>query len=127
MDSVTIDEAWYVDDQKTVLTLLRSIQQQQETHHRNYMQTLNAYNDVLEQHKETHARILQRLEQLNTRLSKLEIMERNINKALDELTIIKEREINCMIREHIPFPFHHPSPIARFPIRRHFNSKAKDL
>ena len=127
MDSVTIDEAWYVDDQKTVLTLLRTIQQQQETQHRNYMETLQKCNDILEQHKDTHNRILQRLEQLNSRLSKLEIMERNINKALDELTVIKEREINCMIREHIPFPFHQPSPIARFPIRRHFNSKTKDL
>ena len=91
------------------------------------MQTLNKFNELFDQHNDIQHRILQRLEQLNTRLSKLEIMERNINKALDELTVIKEREINCMIREHIPFPFHQPSPISRIPIRRHFNSKAKDL
>ncbi len=127
MDSVTIDEAWYVDDQKTVLSLLRSIQQQHDTHQTAFMNTLHKYNGLLEQHNETQQRILQRMEQLNNRLSKLELMERNINKALDELTVIKEREINCMIREHIPFPFHQPSPISRIPIRRHFNSKTKDL
>jgi hypothetical protein len=98
MDSVTIDEAWYVDDQKTVLSLLRSIQQQHDTHQTAFMNTLNKYNGLLEQHNETQQRILQRMEQLNNRLSKLELMERNINKALDELTVIKEREINCMIR-----------------------------
>ena len=120
MESVAIDEAWYVDDQKTVLSLLRSIQHQYETHNAKFIETL-------EHQKDVQTRILQRLDQLHNRLSNLDMMERNIKKALDELAIIKEREINCMIREHIPFPFHQPSPVSRVPIRRHFNSKTVDL
>jgi hypothetical protein len=39
--------------------------------------------------------------------------EKQVISALHELKVIKEREVNVLLRDHIPFPFNHPSPSAR--------------
>ena len=104
---VLIDYNWF--DNTAVLELLRKIQIQQEVQ------------------LELQQKIVKNLDQLNTRMVSIETMEKNIQKALDELTILKEREMNRMLREHIPFPFQHPSPVSKLPFRRPFSSKNLDL
>jgi hypothetical protein len=72
------------------------------------------------------------MEHISLRISKVEEKLKDsdmtkIKKSLEELTVLKEREINALLREHIPFPFvmKHNSPLANFPFRRPF-SKPKE-
>ena len=54
----------------------------------------------------------QRITQVEQKIDKLELYQiekakdtKQISNYLQELHIIKEREINALLREHIPFPF----------------------
>ena len=110
MHDVIIDDSWYdpLNEQKTIISLLQKIitQQEKETVKLNLIE--------------------QQLDYINTRLSQLENKERNISNALHELKVLKEREINILIREHIPFPFKNMSPISRLPFRKPFHQKKED-
>ena len=82
--------------------------------------------DQLRHLNETQLKIIHRLDQLHSKITVVESLEYSIKKALEELTILKEREMNRMLREHIPFPFQHSSPVAKLPFRRPFSSKTED-
>ena len=110
MNDIIIDESWYdpLNEQKTIISLLQKI----ITHQEKETVKLNT--------------IEQQLDHINTRLSQLENKERNIHNVLHELKVLKEREINLLIREHIPFPFKNMSPISHVPFRKPFHQKKED-
>lgn len=112
MDKSLIDEDWYSFDTK----LLRQM-------------------DVITEKQDEIVSKLNNLEsKVQIILTKLEARENKPSKdygmiadSLQELKVLKEREINLLIREKIPFPFMFSKPIVTTPnsfmIRRPFSKK----
>lgn len=98
-----IVEDWYSMDDKHVMAYLKRISNQQE--------------QILEQQGQlvSHISLLtKKIEMVESKLDKEDKVDtKKISHALHELTVIKEREMNALLREHIPFPFQHPSPPFR--------------
>jgi hypothetical protein len=129
MELNKIDEDWYSHDDTS---LLKKIMEQQEKQ----IGLLLSINQSLEQLSGRMSTLEidnhHSIEHISTRITKLDekIKESDISKikkSLEELSVLKEREINALLREHIPFPFSvkHNSPLANIPFRRPF-SKPKE-
>jgi hypothetical protein len=114
MEKVVVDDDWYSFDSNTLLKQILSRL------------------DLIERSINT---LSHRVEQLHstkdTKDAKDDLRSKDIKQisiSLQELHVIKEREINALLREHIPFPFlpkHDPlpsSPQNRL-FRRNFNIK----
>lgn len=96
-----VEEDWYAMEDKHVIGYLKQIASQQE-----YLLT------KVDQLAKKIDSIESSLHAVEDKL-KDNVDVKKVEHALRELTIIKEREINILLREHIPFPYQHPSPIFR--------------
>lgn len=129
MDKSTIDEEWYALESKQ-LHVIETILKRQEHLIQLMTERDQSIHDVLRQQAEIGSK-LERLESMFSSLvHKNDILEQRHHKetnavtsALHELKMIKEREINIMVRERIPFPFGMPTLHASTPklIRRPFS------
>lgn len=110
MENNKIEEDWYSMDDKHVIGYLKKITEQ---------------HDILLDKVDKLANKVDGLESMvKTYIQDQDKVElKKINQALHELKIIKEREINIMLREHIPFPFQHPSPSFKVQFRPPFSKK----
>lgn len=98
MDKINVDEDWYtLDSLKQVKNIEHIKERQDELHTR-----LDSMETKLDSTISLLSTILHRFETMEQRHHKENIA---ITNALHELHTIKEREINIMIRERIPFPF----------------------
>ena len=104
-----IVEDWYSMDDKHITSYLKRLSDQQER--------ILIQQDQIVSHLTLLTKKIEMIEsKLNTCLEEKEtdkVDTKKVAHALHELTIIKEREINVLLREHIPFPFQHPSPQFR--------------
>jgi hypothetical protein len=107
MNNTVVDDEWYSVESGTMLKkiLLK-----------------------LDEINQSVTNVAQRISQLEQKMEKLELNNnekvkdlKQISSYLQELHIIKEREINALLREHIPFPFvlkkeivHSPQSYSRF-------------
>ena len=109
-----IVEDWYSMEDKHVIGYLKKLVEQQD----NIIEHLGIISnkiDVLET----------KVNSFTEEREKDTLDTKRVTQALHELKIIKEREINVLLREHIPFPFQHPSPSFRSAFIPPFSSKNK--
>ena len=115
MDKISVDEDWYTLD---------SVKQVQHIEHIRKRQ--DEIWTKLEKMETMISSILQRMDFSEQKHHKETLL---INNALHELHTIKEREINLMIRERIPFPFGIPK-LQTTPhgtvFRKHFSTKKEE-
>jgi hypothetical protein len=113
IDKISIDEEWYTLDSIKQIRNIEHIMERQDE----LCKKMDKIELVL-------TSILQRLEHTEKRNQKDTITVAN---ALHELHTIKEREINLLLREHIPFPFKLPIVQSSTPnsilYRRPFSNK----
>lgn len=116
MDKVIDD--WYTVDQKSkefekvnqnIIVLIQLFQQSEKVN-QSLLDKMNEMDDKINQ---IHQRLFTLEKEHEPRIIEL----KKISLSLDELRIIKEREINALLREHIPFPFllKHESKIKASP------------
>ena len=132
MDKSVIDEDWYSFDTK-LLRQMEVISEKQDI-----IITKMAQLEDKEKHEEKQEEMLKKINNLEHKvqiiLTKLETGvnkqakdDNTISDLLQELKVIKEREINVLLREKIPFPFMFSKPMATTPnsfmIRRPFSKK----
>jgi len=115
IEKINVDEEWYTLDTVKDVRTLHFIERQEE---------LVKKMDKLEALLST---ILQRIDVNEKRNQKDSVA---ITNALHELHTIKEREINMLLREHIPFPFKIPLFQSTTPTgllhRKPFSTTKKD-
>jgi hypothetical protein len=127
MDKSLVDEEWYALESKHI-QLSESL-----------LARLEQYDKHMLMMMENQDRLIKKMDQLESSLSHIlhrnETMDQRHHKenativsALHELKMIKEREINIMIRERIPFPFGMPTLHASTPkpMRKPFSKEQTD-
>ena len=117
-----IEDDWYsTPDSQQILLALKKISDNQDKHFSMISQMNDKIDDLS---KQVHVLSEHHKELKNKEKEKMENKQKlddkdfkKIKEMLQELNIIKEREINVLLREHIPFPFllKRQSPIARLP------------
>jgi len=117
IEKITVDEEWYTLDSIKQIRNIEVIMERQD----------ELYNKM-EKIEVQLSSILQRMDHTEKRNQK----ETNaITHALHELHTIKEREINMLLREHIPFPFNIPIVHSTTPsgttMRRPFSATRKEV
>ncbi len=134
MDKSLVDEEWYALESKQLqlseLLLAR---------YEHMLQKMEQYDKQMVIMMENQDKIIHKMDQIETSISHIihrnETMDQRhhkenatITSALHELKTIKEREINIMIRERIPFPFGMPTLHASTPkpARRPFSKEQTD-
>lgn len=116
MNKAVVDEEWYtVENDK----LLKQFLVKLDTIERS-IQTVSQRIEELHQKIDMDKLIL-RVEQLNQKIDSETKDTKTISNLLEELRVIKEREINALLREHIPFPFLLKNNVVS-PMRRPFNA-----
>ena len=116
MNKTVVDEEWYtVDNDK----LLKQFLVKLDTIERS-IQSVSQRVEELHQKIEID-KVVQRIEQLHQKIDSETKDNKTISNLLEELRVIKEREINALLREHIPFPFLLKNNVLS-PMRRPFNS-----
>jgi hypothetical protein len=134
MDKSLVDEEWYALESKHI-QLSESLLSRYE----HLIQKIDHYDKQMTLMIENQDRIINKLDHLESSISHItqrnEHMEQrhhkenaSITSALHELKMIKEREINIMIRERIPFPFGMPTLHASTPkpVRKPFSKDQPD-
>ena len=125
---LSIDDEWYATpDSQQVLIALKKIIENQEKHGEMICQMNQKINDLtqiiqhVQQEKKEYIEKKEKLEKIE-KVDEKDV--KKIKEMLHELTVIKEREMNALLREHIPFPFlmKQQSPLSRIPFRRPFSS-----
>jgi len=121
-----IEDDWYATpDSQQILFALKKICDNQDK----YFTMISQMNDKIEDlTKQVH--VLSEKELKYDKIDKQKLDDKDVKKIkemLQELNIIKEREINVLLREHIPFPFllKKQSPISRllpFTLKRPFST-----
>jgi hypothetical protein len=122
MDKINVDEDWYtLDSMKQIKNIEQIKERQDELHTR-----LDTIETKLDSTLSLLSTFLHRFETMEQRHHKENVA---ITNALHELHTIKEREINIMIRERIPFPFGLPKLQSSTPnglMRKPFSNGKKD-
>ena len=116
MDKSIIDDEWYALESNKHLRIVESMLERQD----DIVRKMDKLEIVTNS-------ILHRIEQTEQRTHKENMA---IIAALHELKTIREREINIMIRERIPFPFGMPTLQSSTPNRhatRHHFSNSKPV
>lgn len=134
MDKSLVDEEWYALESKQ-LQLSELILARYE----HMLQKMEQYDKQMVIMMENQDKIIHKMDQIDSSISHIihrnETMDQRhykenstITSALHELKTIKEREINIMIRERIPFPFGMPTLHASTPkpTRRPFSKEQTD-
>ena len=108
MDKIIDD--WYTVDQKS---------KEFEKVNLNIIQFIHLFQEESQRTEKINKSILDKMDEMNIKINEMndkishlekehepKIIElKKISLSLDELRIIKEREMNALLREHIPFPF----------------------
>jgi hypothetical protein len=128
MDKSLLDEEWYALESKH-----NQLSETLRARYEHVLHKMEQYDKHMAMMMENQDKIIQKLDHLESSmvhiLHRIDIMDQrhhkenaSITSALHELKMIKEREINIMIRERIPFPFGMPSLASTpKPIRRPFS------
>ena len=87
----TIDEEWYSVESSTILKKI--------------ITKLDSMDQSISNLSDRIKTMEQKLDVLDTKTNEEQVQSKLIATYLQELHILKEREINLLIREHIPFPF----------------------
>jgi predicted nucleic acid-binding Zn-ribbon protein len=116
MNKIVVDEEWYtVDNDKLVKQFLAKLDTIEKS-----IQSVSQRVEELHLKIDTDKLVL-RVEQLHQKIDSEVKDTKAINNLLEELRVIKEREINALLREHIPFPFLLKNNVLS-PMRRPFSS-----
>jgi hypothetical protein len=111
-----IDDTWYATDDSAILRYVKqiaTIQEQTQTELKEIKDDVKQMKRLLEQ-----ALVLQKSNQDEIAMLKQQHKElelKKINDSLHELRVLREREVNALLREHIPFRFVRNSPLFRRP------------
>lgn len=116
-----IEDDWYATpDSQQILFALKKISDNQDKYFTMISQMNDKIDDLSKQVQvlSEYQKELKELKNNQKLENKQRLDEKDVKKIkemLQELNIIKEREINVLLREHIPFPFllKRQSPISR--------------
>ena len=129
MNKSLIDEDWYSIDTK-ILRQMEAITEKQDE----IISACSTLENINKKQDEMTSKLNNLENKVQMIVTKLEARENKPSKdykaiadLLQELKVIKEREINVLLREKIPFPFMFSKPIVTTPnsfmIRRPFSKK----
>ena len=125
-----IDDTWYATDDSAILRYVKQIaiiQEQTQVELKEIKDDIKQMKRLLEQNQVmlSQAIALQKTNQdeiiiFKQHYSKVEEKQKEldvkkINDSLHELRVLREREVNALLREHIPFRFVRNSPLFRRP------------